>query len=130
MSGNPMDDVSNYMASGWRRDLKHIISCYWADQVGPLISREWKTGIARFLTAMGKRKDCEWLDIKELFPHRFMSYVAGLFWDIPSRDIKGLGDYMGWVGAEGYYHWKLVQLGQLDTCPRLKGRPVLMGPQP
>ena len=40
-SDNPMDDVSNYVASGWKRDLTHIIGCYWVAQVGPLGSKEW-----------------------------------------------------------------------------------------
>ena len=75
-------------------------------------------------------KDNEWLDIKELSPHKFMSYVAHLFWDITGRDLKGLSDYMGWVGVGGYYHWKLSQLGQLDTCPHLKGQKVPKGPMP
>ena len=41
-SDNPMDDVSNYVASGWKRDLTHIISCHWVAQVGPLDSEEWE----------------------------------------------------------------------------------------
>ena len=121
MSANPMDDVSKYVASGWKQDLTHIISCYWADQVGPLDSEEWETGIKRFMRAMKNQKDGEWIDIKELSPHKFMSYVAHLFWDITGRDLKNLGDYMGWVGVSGYYHWKLSELDQLGACPRLKG---------
>ena len=51
-SENPMDDVSNYVASGWKRDLTHIINCYWKDQVGPLTSSEWTVAINRFIRAM------------------------------------------------------------------------------
>ena len=123
-----MDDVSNYVASGWKRDLTHIISCYWKDQVGPLDSKEWEVGIYRYVKAMKERKDCEWVDIKELTPLKFMPYVARLFWDITGRDLKGLGDYMGWVGRGGYYHWKLSELGQLSACPHLQGQPVPDGP--
>ena len=101
-----MDDVSKYVASGWKRDLTHIISCHWAAQVGPLDSREWEVGI------------------KELTPLKFMPYVAELFRNITGRDLKGLGDYMGWVGTGGYYHWKLLELGQLSACPCLQGLPV------
>ena len=99
-----MDDVSNYVASGWKRDLTHIISCYWKDQVGPLDSEEWEVGIHRFVKAMKEWKDHEWVDIKELTPLKFMPYVAKLFRDITGKDLKGLGDYMGWVGCGGYYH--------------------------
>ena len=120
-----MDDVSNYVASGWKKDLIHIISCHWVDQVGPLDSEEWEVGIQRFVKAM---KDREWVDIKELTPLKFMPYVAKLFWDITGRDLKGLGDYMGWVGIGGYYHWKLSELGQLSSCPCLQGQPVPDGP--
>ena len=41
-SDNPMDDVSNYVALGWKQDLTHIIGCYWAAQVGPLDSEQWE----------------------------------------------------------------------------------------
>ena len=94
-SDNPMNDVSNYVASGWKRDLTHIISCHLVAQVGPLDSREWEVGIQRFIKAMKNRKDHEWVDIKELTPLKFMPYMAELFWNITGRDLKGLSDYMG-----------------------------------
>ena len=97
-SEDPMDDVDNYVASGWKRDLTHIISCYWKDQVGPLNSKEWTVGICQFIRAMREQKDHEWVDIKELTPLKFMPYIARLFWDITGRDLSGLSDYMGWVG--------------------------------
>ena len=31
-----MDEMSNYVASGWKRDLTYIIGCCWAAQVGSL----------------------------------------------------------------------------------------------
>ena len=71
-----MDDVDNYLAAGWRRDLTHIISCFWKDQVGPLGSDEWVVAINWFVKAMKTRKEREWLDIKELTPLQFMPYVA------------------------------------------------------
>ena len=123
-SDNPMDDVSNYVALGWKRDLTHIISCYWVAQVGPLDSKEWEVAIQKFLKAMKNQKASEWMDIKELSPLKFMPYMAELFWNITSRDLKGLCDFMGWVGLSGYYHWKLSELGQLSACPHLQGQPV------
>ena len=93
-SDNPMDDVSNYVASRWKRDLTHIIGCYWVAQVGPLDSEEWEVAIQKFRKAMKKRKASEWMDIKELSPLRFMPYVAELFRNITGRDLKGLGDFM------------------------------------
>ena len=78
-SANPMDDVSNYVASRWMRDLMHIISCYWKAQVRPLTSSEWTTGIEWFIWAMRAQKENEWVDIKELNPLRFMPYITRLF---------------------------------------------------
>ena len=127
-SDNPMDDVSNYVASGWKRDLTHIIGCYWVAQVGPLDSEEWEVAIHKFLKAMRNRRASEWTDIKELSPLKFMPYVAELFKNVTGRDLKGLGDFTGWVGLGGYYYWKLSQLGQLHACPCLQGHPVPDGP--
>ena len=73
---------------------------------------------------MKNRKASEWMDIKDLFPLKFMPNVAELFRNITGRDLKGLGDFMGWVGLGGYYQWKLSQLGQLSACPCLQGQPV------
>ena len=70
-------------------------------------------GIHQFVKAMKEQKD---------------HYVAKLFQDITSRYLEGLGDYMGWVGCGGYYHWKLSELGQLSACPCLQGQPVPDGP--
>ena len=51
---NPMDQMSNYVASGWKRDLTHIISCCWVAQVGPLDSEVWDMAINKFLEVMVK----------------------------------------------------------------------------
>ena len=88
--------------------------------MGPLDSEEWEVAIQKFLKAMKNRKASELVDIKELSPLKFMPYVAELFKNITGRDLKGLGDFMGWVGLGGYYHWKL--------CPCLQGQPVPDGP--
>ena len=85
-------------------------------------------GLQRFLKAMKNQKEKEWLDIKELTPLRYMPYVAELFQKVTGRDLKGLSDYMDWVGIGGYYHWKLSELGQLNACPCLQGLEVPKGP--
>ena len=126
-SDNPMDEMSNYMASGWKRDLTHIIGCCWVAQVGPLDSEEWQVAIRKFLAAMRNRRAIEWTDIKELSPLKFMPYVAELLKNITGKDLKGLSDFTGWIGLGGYYHWKLAQLGQLQAWPRLQGHPVPKG---
>ena len=72
--------------------------------------------------AMKNWKDSEWVDIKELTPLKFMPYMAELFQNITGRDLKGLGDFMGWVGIGSYYHWKLSELGKDDLSKRLEGK--------
>ena len=127
-SDNPMDEMSNYMASGWKRDLTYIIGCCWVAQVGPLDSEEWQVAIRKFLAVIRNKKAIEWTDIKELSPLQFMPYVAELFKNVTGKDLKGLSEFTGWIGLRGYYHWKLAQLGQLQACPRLQGHPVPKGP--
>ena len=39
-SENPMDDLMNFIPSGWRRDLIHMVGCFYASQIAPLNSRE------------------------------------------------------------------------------------------
>ena len=53
-SNDLMDKMSNYMASGWKRDLTYIIGCCWAAQVGPLDRKEWQVAICKFLAVMVK----------------------------------------------------------------------------
>ena len=79
-----MDRMANFVASGWRRDLTHFISCCWSAQIGSLEQDEWHTAITKFLAVMAKRKNHEWMDVKELTPLQFMPYVAKLF-----REVTG-----------------------------------------
>ena len=123
-----MDDVSNNVASGWKRDLTHIISCYLKAQVGPLASSEWATAIDQFIQAMRAWKENEWVDIKELNPLGFMPYIARLFRKVTGVSLSRLDDFTRWVGISGYYHWRLSELGQLHACSHLQGQPVPDGP--
>ena len=79
-----MDKMSNYVASGWKRDLTHIISCCWVAQVGPLDSEEWEVAIRKFLAVMRNRRAVEWTDIKELTPLQ-LPYMADLFRPVGHR---------------------------------------------
>ena len=79
-----MDKMANIVASGWRWDLTHFIGCCWSAQIGSLEWDEWRVAITKFLTVMAKKKNCEWMDIKELTPLQLMPYVAKLF-----REVTG-----------------------------------------
>ena len=123
-----MDEMSNYVASGWKRDLTYIIGCCWVAQVGSLDREEWQVAIRKFLAVMVKRKASEWTDIKELTPLQFMPYVANLFREVTGKDLQGLSQFTGWIGLGGYYHWKVAQQGLLHAIPRLQGRLAPKGP--
>ena len=44
------------------------------------------------------------------------------------KDLQDLSGFTGWIGIGGYYHWKVTQLSQLQSCPCLQGHPVPNGP--
>ena len=78
-SEDPMDDLMEFMPSGWRRNLIHIVGCFYTSQIAPLDSREWDNDWDEFMGVMDDHKDREWLDIKELTPLQYMPYVARCF---------------------------------------------------
>ena len=119
-----MDKMANFVASGWRRDLTHFIGCCWLAQIGSLEQDEWRVAITKFLTVMAKKKNREWMDIKELTPLQFMPYVAKLFREVTGRDLSGLSHFTGWIGIGGYYHWRVVQQGLVHHVPHLAGQPA------
>ena len=73
---------------------------------------------------MAKRKASEWTDIKELTPLQFMPYVAKLFREVTGKDLQCLGQFTGWIGQGGYYHWRVVQQGLIHLVPCLQGQPT------
>ena len=119
-----MDQMANYVASGWKRDLTHFIGCCWAAQIGSLDRDEWHVAIHKFLAVMAKRKASEWTDIKELTPLQFMPYVAKLFREVTSQDLQGLSQFTGWIGQGGYYHWRVAQQGLIHLVLHLQRQPM------
>ena len=122
-SDSLMDQMANYVASGWKRDLTHFISCCWVAQIGSLEWDKWHVAITKFLVVMAKWKASEWTDIKELTPLQFMPYVARLFKEVTGQDLQGLSDFTGWIGQGGYYHWRVVQQGLIHLVPHLARQP-------
>ena len=119
-----IDKMANFVASGWRCDLTHFIGCCWSAQIGSLEQDEWRVAITKFLAEMAKKKNHEWMDIKELMPLQFMPYVAKLFREVTGRDLSGLSHFTGWIGKGGYYHWRVVQQGLVHQVPHLAGQPA------
>ena len=116
------DQMANFVASGWKRDLTHFIGCCWAAQIGSLERDEWCVAITKFLAVMAKWKAREWTDIKELTPLQFMPYMAKLFKEVTGQDLQGLSHFTGWIGQGGYYHWRVVQQGLIHLVPHLAGQ--------
>ena len=127
-SDSLMDQMANYVASGWKRDLTHFIGCCWVAQIGSLDWDEWHMAITKFLGVMAKRKASEWTDIKELTPLQFMPYVAKLFKEVTGQDLQGLNQFTGWIGQGGYYHWRVVQQGLIHLVPHLWRQPLSRTP--
>ena len=123
-SDSLMDQMANYVASGWKRDLTNFIGCCRTAQIGSLERDEWNVAITKFLMVMAKRKAREYTDIKELTPLQFMPYVAKLFKEVTGQDLPGLGHFTGWIGQGGYYHWRVVQQGLIHLVPHLAGQPM------
>ena len=123
-SENPMDDLMNFIPSGWRRDLIRMVGCFYASLMTPLNSQEWDNDQDKFIRAMDQCKDSKWLDIKELAPLRYMPYVARCLEETTSHHLKGLGLHTKWLKARSYYHWKVAELNQLQHCPHLRGLPL------
>ena len=123
-SDSLMDQMANFVASGWKRDLIHFLGCCWAAVIGSLERDEWHVAITKFLTVMAKRKAWEWTDIKELTPLQFMPYVAKLFQEVTGQDLQGLSHFIGWIGQGGYYHWRVVQQGLIHLIPHLARQPM------
>ena len=122
-----MEDLMDFMPSGWKRDLMHMVGCFYASQITPLNTRWWHSDWDKFIQAMEGCKS-EWLDIKELEPLCYMCYIAKCFQDTTGHDLQGLGLLTKWIRAQSYYHWKVAKLGQLQHCPHLWGLPVPPGP--
>ena len=127
-SEDPMDDLMEFTPSGWRRDLIHMVGCFYASQITPLNSREWDNDRDKFMQVMDDRKDRECLDIKELTPLQYMPYVARCFQETTGHHLKELSKHTRWIRARSYYHWKVADLNQLKHCPHLQGLPVPPGP--
>ena len=123
-SDSLMDQMANFVASGWKRDLTHFIGCCWMAQIGSLEWDEWHVAITKFLMVMAKQKAREWTDIKELTPLQFMPYVAKLFKEVTGQDLQGLSHFTGWISQGGYHHWRVVQQGLIHLVPHLARQPM------
>ena len=87
-SEDPMDDLMDFILSGWKRDLMHMVGCFYASQITPPNRQGWHNDQDKFIQAMDECKDSEWLDIKELAPLRYIPYVARCFQETTSHQLQ------------------------------------------
>ena len=126
-SEDPMEDFMDFVPSGWKRDLMHIVGCLYAFLISPLNTHQWHSIWDKFIQVMEEQKS-EWLNIKELEPLRYMCYVDQCFVDSTSHSLMGLGLLTRWIRPQSYYHWKVAELQQLQHFPHLLGLLVPPGP--
>ena len=105
-----------------------MVGCCWAAQVGSLEDEEWQVAIEKYISVMTQCKR-EWNDVKELMPLKFMPYMAKLFKEVTSKDLQGLGQFTGWKGLGGYYHWRVAQQGLIHLVPHLQDEPMPKTPK-
>ena len=108
---------------GWKQDLIHMIGCCWATQEGPLEGEGWRVAIEKFILVMVQKKR-EWIEVKELTPLKYMPYMAKHFRKVTRKDLQGLGQFTGWIGLGGDYHWRVVQQGLIHQVPHLQDEPI------
>ena len=119
-----VERMANYVPSGWKRDLTHFIGSCWEAQIGSLERDEWHVAITKFLAVMAKKRNREWLEIKEVTPLQFMPYVAKLFREVTGQNLTGLSHFTRWISLGGYYHWRVAQQGLIHLVPHLARQPA------
>ena len=91
-----MEDLMDFVPSGWKRDLMHMVGCFYASQISPLNTRQWHSDWDKIIQVMEECKS-EWLNIKELEPLHYMHYMAQCFMDSTGHDLKGVGLLTKWI---------------------------------
>ena len=77
----------DFVPSGWKRDLTHMVGCFSASQISSLNTRQWYSDRDRFLQAMEDQKG-KWLNIKELEPLHYMRYIDKCFMNSTGCSLK------------------------------------------
>ena len=62
-SKDPMEDLMDFVPSSWKRDLIHMVGCFYASKIGPLNTHQWHSDWDKFIQVMEERKS-KWLNIK------------------------------------------------------------------
>ena len=76
---DPLQMVTKYRSSGWKKDLEHTLKVYYKHNVASFKEAEWAQVRDKFFTHLLPHKE-EVLGLKEKCPMDFMPYVEEQFW--------------------------------------------------
>ena len=121
--------AAKYRASGWRRDLEHVLKVYYGHTIQtPYQEAEWVQARECFFDHLTPRK-AEAVAIKEENPLDYMVYIAEEFKKATGLRLNGLPEFTLWIKQGSYFHGLLVERGQVQWCPHLIGTPLPRWPQ-
>ena len=121
--------AAKYRASGWRRDLEHMLKVYYRHTIQtPYWEAEWARVRECFFDHLTPRK-AEAVAIKEEAPLDYMAYIAEEFKKATGLCLNGLLEFTLWIKRGSYFHGLLVERGQVQQCPHLIGAPLPKWPQ-
>ena len=117
---DPLENVTNYRSQGWRKDLECVFRAYYKYNFSSFKEAEWNKLRDKVLAHLLQCLD-EWRSIKENDPLQYMPYMERQFYVTTGIQLKGLGDFTGWIKRGSYYHGLVARKGQLHKCPHLAG---------
>ena len=121
--------AAKYRASGWRRDLEHVLKVYYRHTIQtPYREAEWVRVRECFFDHLTPRK-AEAVTIKEEAPLDYMPYIAKEFERATGIHLNSLPEFTLWIKRGSYFHGLLVERGQVEQCPHLIGAPLPKWPQ-
>ena len=121
--------AAKYHASGWRRDLEHVLKVYYRHTIQtPYREAEWARVRERFFDHLTPRK-AEAVAIKEETPLSYMPYITKEFHRATGLCLNNLPEFTLWIKRGSYVHGLLVERGQVHECPHLIGAPLPRWPQ-
>ena len=117
--------AAKYQASGWRRDLEHVLKVYYRHT----IQTPYRVRVREcFFDHLTPRK-AEAVAIKEENPLDYMAYIAEEFEKATGLHLNGLPEFTLWIKRGSYFHGLLVERGQVQQCPHLIGTSLPRWPQ-
>ena len=125
----PTEMAAKYRASGWRRDLEHMLKVYYRHTIQtPYREAEWVQARECFFDHLIPKK-AEVVAIKKENPLDYMAYIAEEFEKATGLHLNDLPEFTLWIKRGSYFHGLLVARGQVQQCPHLIGAPLPRWPQ-